>query len=81
MTWVEMLPLISGLKDDTPLGLIVSIRAEKDREKLKHFNKSQKKIQSDWRAKVDKRVISQMTDEEKKKAVSEIQNIFKQKFS
>lgn len=51
MPWSEFCTLLSGLLPDTPLGKIVSIRAEKDRKILKTFTKEQKKIRSDWQRK------------------------------
>lgn len=48
MSWDEFCNLLSGLKPDTPLGNIVSIRSEKDKDILKHFTPEQKKIRSDW---------------------------------
>lgn len=48
MSWNEFCTLLSGLLPDTPLGRIVSIRAEKDPKVLKNFSPDQKKIRSDW---------------------------------
>ena len=48
MSWNEFCTLLSGLLPDTPLGRIVSIRAEKDLQVLKNFSPDQKKIRSDW---------------------------------
>lgn len=48
MSWREFAYLINGLSGDTPLGRIVSIRAENDPEKLKEFTKEEKKIRSDY---------------------------------
>ncbi len=48
MPWGEFCSLLSGLLPDTPLGKVVSIRAEKDSKILKTFTKEQKKIRSDW---------------------------------
>ncbi len=48
MSWHEFCTLLSGLLPDTPLGKIVSIRAEKDPKVLKNFTKEQKKIRNDW---------------------------------
>lgn len=45
----EFLNLTSCLMHDTPLGQIVSIRAETDMEIIKNFNESQKKIYNDWK--------------------------------
>ena len=49
MTWSEFATLLSGLMPDTPLGQIISIRAEKDKDVIKRFTKEQKRIQSDWK--------------------------------
>lgn len=48
MSWNEFCTLLSGLLPDTPLGRIVSIRAEKDPKVLKNFSPDQKKIRNDW---------------------------------
>lgn len=80
MSWIEFGNLLNGLLGESPLGHIVSIRAEDDPERLKGFNKDQMKIRSEWRSKVDKKRISKMTVAEKDKATSELQNIFKTMF-
>lgn len=49
MKWDEFKALVSGLSADTPLGKIASIRAENDKETLKHFSKEQKRIRDEWR--------------------------------
>lgn len=51
MKWLEFKQLLSGLGPDTVLGRIVSIRAEDDKEILKHFTKDQHRIRSEWRKK------------------------------
>lgn len=43
--WAKM---VSGLMEDTPLGRIVQIRSETDRDTLKRFTPEQRKIRSDW---------------------------------
>jgi len=48
MSWSEFCSLLSGIMPDTPLGNIVSIRAEKDPKRIKEFSKDQKKIHNDW---------------------------------
>lgn len=40
--------LVSGLMPDTPLGEVVRIRSEKDKNVLKQFGPDQKRIRSDW---------------------------------
>ncbi len=41
--------MLSGLSAETPLGRIVSIRAEEDKNVLKHFTKEQNRIRNEWR--------------------------------
>ena len=48
MSWDEFITLLSGLNGETPLGHIVSIRAEKDPERLKQFTPEERKIRNDW---------------------------------
>lgn len=50
MSYEEFCSLLSGIMPDTPLGRIVSIRAEKDRKVIKNFTKEQKRIWNDWKA-------------------------------
>ena len=40
--------MLSGIMPETPLGRVVSIRAEKDPKIIKNFTKEQKKIRNDW---------------------------------
>ena len=56
MKWDEFRDMLIGLSPETPLGRIVSIRAEDDPEMLKHFTKEQHRIRSEWRNKSAKRV-------------------------
>lgn len=56
MKWNEFCMLLSGLQPETPLGRIVSIRAEDDKEILQHFSKEQRRIRSEWRNKQAKMI-------------------------
>jgi hypothetical protein len=49
MSWDEFITRLSGINGDTPLGRIVSIRAEDDPEAIKRFSPSEKKIRNEWR--------------------------------
>lgn len=51
MRWREFIDLLVGIDPKTPLGRIVSIRAEEDKDVLKYFTDEQKRIRNDWRAK------------------------------
>lgn len=52
ISWAEVKNLIQGLGPETPLGNIVAIRSEKDKNILKNFTPAQHKIRNDWKAKV-----------------------------
>lgn len=76
MPWDEFTSLLSGIMPNTPLGQVVSIRSEEDKEKLKHFNKEQHGIRNKWR----NRHAKEMTENEKIQAIKEVQNIFAKAF-
>lgn len=49
MKWDEFCALLSGLDPDTPLGRIVQIRIENDKNILDNFTPQQRKIRAEWR--------------------------------
>jgi hypothetical protein len=48
MSWREFSYLVNGLSGDTPLGRIVSIRAETDPEQIKEFTEDEKRIRNEY---------------------------------
>lgn len=48
MKWDEFISLLSGLSPDSPLGRIVQIRTETDKEVIKSFSSHQRKIYNEW---------------------------------
>lgn len=62
MKWDEFRDLLVGISPDTALGRIVSIRAEEDKERLKHFTKEQRRIRSEWRRKRAKQISTEDRD-------------------
>lgn len=56
MPWDEFKDYLVGIGPDTALGRIVAIRAEEDKEVLKHFSKEQHRIRNEWRSRKVKRV-------------------------
>ena len=46
--------LISGLLPDTPLGKVIQIRSENNKETLKHYTPEMHKIRNDWRNRMAK---------------------------
>ncbi len=50
MSWGEFTTLLSGLNSKTPLGQIITIRSENDKEILKHYTPEQHRIRNEWRS-------------------------------
>lgn len=57
MSWGEFSTLLAGIMPETPLGQIVSIRSEDDKETLKHFTPEQHRIRNDWRSRQYKAMV------------------------
>lgn len=74
MSWREFSYLLEGLSGNTPLGQIVSIRAENDPERLKDFTPEQRRIRSEYRNKIAKKKSS----EEVKDAIERFKQAFVQ---
>jgi hypothetical protein len=80
MSWSEFSSLLSGIMPDTPLGQIVQIRSEEDKDKLKEFNQAQHRIRNEWRNKITEEMKAQLTEEEQKAQIDEIQKMFENMF-
>lgn len=76
MQWDEFCTLLSGIMPKTPLGQVVSIRSEEDKETLKTFNENQRKIRQDWRRKQAR--IS--TEEENELMMKKLELMFEKAF-
>lgn len=61
--------MLSGLNSKTPLGQVISIRSENDKDMLKHFTKEQHRIRNEWR----NRYVNKIVTMDKKEAEKQIQ--------
>ena len=78
MSWSEFSALLKGIMPETPLGQIVSIRSEEDKDMLKNFTPEQHKIRNDWRNRNNP--IRDMSEDEKKEQIIKVQEIFAKSF-
>lgn len=76
MSWGEFSSLLSGITPETPLGQIVSIRSEEDKDVLKHFTEDQHRIRNEWRS----RWVKSITDMDATEQVRIFQEAMKQAF-
>lgn len=69
MSWGEFTTLLAGIMSKTPLGQVISIRSENDKDMLKHFTKEQHRVRNKWRNRKVKKLVTMS----KKQAESQIQ--------
>lgn len=50
VSWDEFRSLLAGISPETPLGRVVAIRSETDKNVIKHFTRDQKRIYDEWRS-------------------------------
>lgn len=80
MSWGEFITLLSGLNSKTPLGQIVAIRSENDKDILKHFTKEQHRIRNEWRSRNFKKLVT-ISKEEAERQIKEFQEIMRKAFA
>lgn len=79
MSWGEFITLLSGLNSKTPLGQIVAIRSENDKDILKHFTKEQHRIRNEWRSRKFKKLVT-MNKEEAGRQIKAFQEMMRKAF-
>ncbi|SHF15571.1 Bacteriophage Gp15 protein [Tissierella praeacuta DSM 18095] len=80
MSWSEFSTLLSGIMPETPLGKVVSIRSENDKDVLKNFTKEQHKLRNEWRNRNIKRIVI-MDKKEVERQTQIFQDMCKKAFS
>lgn len=71
MPWGEFCTLLAGIMPDTPLGQVVSIRSENDKDMLKNFTQDHHRIRNEWRNR-DVKIIDELDAEEQVKIFQEL---------
>ena len=79
ISWAEVKNLVRGLGSETPLGNIVAIRSETDKDILKKFTPSQHKIRNEWRQKVANKKLE--NTEKVEKEMDALQKAIEKMFS
>ena len=78
MEWREFCTLLSGIMPKTPLGMVVQVRSEEDKDILKHFTPSQKRIRNAWRN--HHSPVSEMNEDEKRESMLNFQEVIAKAF-
>lgn len=79
MSWGEFITLLGGLNSKTPLGQVISIRSENDKDILKHFTPEQHRIRNEWRSRNVKKLTT-MSKEEAERQIKAFQDMCKKAF-
>jgi len=79
MSWGEFCTLLAGIMHDTPLGQVISIRSENDKDVLKNFTKEQHKIRNEWRNRNTRR-LAMMDKKEAERQIQMFQEACKKAF-
>lgn len=64
LPYPEWAKLVSGLMDDTPLGRVVAVRAEEDRNVIARMGPWQRRIRSEWSAHLVQKAIERSTPQQ-----------------
>lgn len=76
LSYSEWLQLVSGLMEDTPLGQIVLIRKESDKDRIKHFTRYEHSIRNEWRSFRAK----QQNEASAEKSIAALEDMFRNMF-
>jgi len=79
MSWGEFITLLGGLNSKTPLGQVISIRSENDKDILKHFTPEQHRIRNEWRSRNINKIVT-MDKKEAERQIRAFQDICKKAF-
>lgn len=77
MSWSEFSSLLSGIMPETPLGQMVNIRSEEDKDVLKNFTEEQHRVRNEWRS----RWTKSMSDMDASEQIKIFQEAMKKVFS
>lgn len=59
MPYSEFSTLLAGIRGETPLGRIIRIRLEDDKDVLKNFTPEMRKIRRDWQSRIAKKMVEE----------------------
>jgi hypothetical protein len=72
--WAKM---VSGLMDDTPLGRVVGVRSETDKDIIKNYTPEQRAVRDEWSRFLASRVVAkQFSEADWNKQMAEIERSF-----
>ncbi len=80
LSWQDWYKLVSGLMDDTPLGRIVAVRSEQNKEIIKQFSPWQKQIYTEWKAFRANHMLADKTENELRADMRQLEKMLEHAF-
>ncbi len=76
ITYAEWESFMVGLLPDSPLGKVISIRSEKDTQRIREFTKDERRIYDEWQSFRTK----QISEEEEQKMMRNLERMIASMF-
>lgn len=76
LAYSDWIRLVAGLMDDTPLGRVVSIRQENDKDIIKSFGSYEKRIRAEWTSFRDTQISKSYTTKDKQDIAAYFEKLF-----
>jgi hypothetical protein len=74
--------MVSGLMDDTPLGRVVGVRSETNKDIIKNYTKEQRAVRDEWsRFLVSRVTTEQFSETDWNEQMAEMERAFAAAFS
>lgn len=80
MEWSEFCVLLGGIMPDTPLGQVIEIRSEENKEMLKLYSPTQRAIRNEWRSRMARDMQKGKTEDDMDKLMGSIEKMFARNF-
>ena len=80
ISWKDWKKLVSGLMDDTPLGRVVAVRSEQDRDRIKQFSPWQQQIRAEWVAFRTNRILEVTPETELRQQMDSLEKMLAKAF-
>lgn len=80
LSYSDWYKMVGGLMPDTPLGQVVAIRSEQDRDRLKHFSPAQRRERAEWAAFAAHKKRTPQETENQKQQLASLQAAFASMF-
>lgn len=80
LSWQDWSKLVAGLMDNTPLGRVVAVRSEQNKDVIKNFSPWQQKIHAEWKSHQAKQMLERKSEKELRAEMQQLEKMLAQAF-